>query len=266
MTNFSHPKCYANKTNNCSTKISGEHIISNNILELFEHNKTVKLTGLPWIENKTFNLLSRNSLVSNILCSDHNNALSAFDNEAGKLFRCIKEYDNDFNNSNPKEEYLKLNGHFIEKWMLKIVCGLIASKQVASNGVKINPIMKDVYIDLLFDNTTWGEHWGLYFKIPDGNQIHKYDCMSFMPITGNNEIKAAEFLINNFKFYLLLGNPDIPESWGIHRLNKIHLTNKKVVKTIELEWNDKKFNKWIELTRAATTTESPTEWDEWMKK
>jgi hypothetical protein len=65
------------------------------------------------------------------------------------------------------------------------------------NGVKINPILHDVFIDLLFGNADWEEHWGLYFHIPDNKQIHKFDCVGFMPITGNNEIKAAEFLINN---------------------------------------------------------------------
>ena len=119
MTNYSHQKCYAHGTNNCSQKISGEHIISNNILEQFEHNKTVKLSGHPWIESQSFNLLSRNSLVSNILCTDHNSALSPYDSEAGKLFKCIKDFDENFNNENPKQEKLILNGEFIEKWMLK---------------------------------------------------------------------------------------------------------------------------------------------------
>ena len=266
MKNYSHPKCYANTTNNCSTKISGEHIISDNILKLFEYNKTVKLTGLPWIEHKEFNLLSRNSLVANILCTDHNEALSPYDTEAGKLFRCIKEYDNDFNKSDSKNEHLKFNGHHIEKWMLKIVCGLIASKQIASQGTRTNAIMKDTYIDLLFNNANWQEHWGLYFNIPDGNKIHKYDCISIVPLSANNEVKAAEFLINNFKFYLVLGKPDKPDLWGIHRLNKIHFTNKNVFKTIELEWTNKKYNKYIFLTRTASTTQPPDEWEKWMKK
>jgi hypothetical protein len=266
MANYSHNKCYANKTNNCSKKISSEHILSNNILKLFEHNKTVKLAGLPWIEHETFNLLSRNSLVANILCTGHNASLSPYDTEAGKLFRLIKGFDQDFDNPSPKTEHESLNGQYIEKWMLKIVCGLIASRQISSQGSRISSVIKDEYIDILFNNSEWPKHWGLYFKIPDTNQVHKYDCLSFVPMTGNNEVKAAEFLVNNFKFYLVLGNPDNLDAWGIHRINKFHFTNGKVAKTLELKWNDPSFDKWISFTRGSTTKEPPADWHDWMKK
>jgi hypothetical protein len=228
------------------------------------HNKTVKLTGLSWIENETFDLLARKSLVSNILCTDHNSALSDFDNEAGKFFRCIKDFDGDFNNPNPKKEKLILNGQFIEKWMLKIVCGLIAAKQILLNGDRVNPSMKDIYIDVLFNNATWPDQWGLYFKMPDNNQLHKYDCVSIMPRTANNEVKAAEFLINNFKFNLVLGKPG--GDWGIHRINKILLTKDNITKTIEFDWGDRRFNNWVEFKRAGTTKEPPQDWEDWMKK
>ena len=200
MTNYSHSKCYANALNNCSTKISGEHIMSDNILELFEQDKSVKVTGLPFIEKETFNLLSRKSLVANILCTNHNEQVSKYDSEAGKLFRSIIQYDNDFNDINPKTELIKINGDYIEKWMVKIICGVIASKQIASNGVRINAILKNIYIDTLFNNIRLPKEWGLYFKIPDNHIIHKYNCASVLPMTADNEVKAAEFLINNFKF------------------------------------------------------------------
>ena len=102
--------------------------------------------------------------------------------------------------------------------------------------------MKDIYVDLLFKNETWPEYWGLYFKIPDDNQVHKFDCLSIVPKTGNNEVKAAEFLINNFKFHLVLGRPDKPDAWGIHRLNKILLTKESITKTIEFDWSDNRYN------------------------
>ncbi len=67
MPDFSNPRCYAQKTNKCSESISREHIISNNILEIFEHNKGVKIAGLPWMEHERFNLMSRNARFQNAL-------------------------------------------------------------------------------------------------------------------------------------------------------------------------------------------------------
>ncbi|MBU1297791.1 MAG: hypothetical protein KKG06_11325, partial [Bacteroidetes bacterium] len=166
----------------------------------------------------------------------------------------------------PINETRKFNGDFIEKWMLKTICGLIASNQIAVNSQRQNVVLKEKYVDLLFNNEEWPISWGLYFKLPENKQIHKFDCISVLPYTGNNEVKAAEFLFNNFVFNLSLGKPDKPELWGIHRVNKIHFTNGKVIKTIELEWNDLKYDKWVSLTRTTTTTQTPSDWKDWMKK
>ena len=266
MRNHSHQKCYAKSTKNCSTKISGEHIISDNILRVFEHNKTVKLTGLPWIEKHTFNLLSRKSLVANILCGQHNGELSPFDNEVGKLIRCIKDFDNDFNNPTPTTEKQKFKGEYIEKWMLKTICGFIASNQISENNIKNSVKLKEIYIDILFNNKKFPKDWGLYFKIPDNNEVHKFDCISFLPMTGEGEIKCAEFLFNNFKFYLVLGKPDNPDLWGFRHIFQIRLTDGKATKIIELEWDNLNDNLIVELTRQKISPEFPNDWEEWMKK
>jgi len=266
MTNYAHPRCYANSLQDCSSKISGEHIISNNILELFEQNKSIKVTGLPFIEKEAFNLLSRKSLVSNILCTKHNHDISAYDAEAGKLFRSIINFDNDFYQANPTNEHIFLNGGFIEKWMLKIVCGLIAAGHIASGKIRTSVQLNDIYINLLFTDGVWPPHWGLYFKIPENSAIHKYNCAGVRPMTAGNEIKAMEYLINNFKFFLILGHPDQTDHWGIHRLNKLIFTSGTVSKTIEFRWDDPKHNQVVKLTRAGTVTGPPDEWQDWLKK
>ncbi len=267
MSGFSNPRCYAQKNNKCSNKISREHIISNNILEFFEKNKTVKIAGLPWMKQQTFNLLSRNSLASNILCTAHNSSLSGFDTEAGKLFKCISKFDADFNNPNPKNEHRQINGDYIERWMLKIICGLIASNQISTQGSKITVPLPDLFVDILFEKAKFPENWGLYFKVPEEGIIHKFGSVGITTFTGNRELKAAEFLINNFKFYLLLGNPDNPTSWGIHRIGKIILKEGSISKVVEFTWEDKENDgSFIELTRSKTSDETPKDWEDWMKR
>ena len=69
--------------------------------------------------------------MSNILCSRHNQILSKYDTEAGRLHNCILKFDADFNSPSPKNDVIQINGDYIEKWMLKTICGLVASKQIA---------------------------------------------------------------------------------------------------------------------------------------
>jgi hypothetical protein len=266
MEPYSHPKCYANKTNECDTKVSAEHFISDNILEGLEHNKTVKLTGLPWMEKNSFNLLSRSSLVSNILCTKHNSDLSIYDTEAGNLYRCFLDFDEDFNNPAPIEEIKTFNGDYIEKWMLKTLCGFIASKQIGKDGEKHLVKMNDLYVDILFKNKPWPEYWGLYFKLPDNGIIQKYNAIAFQPMTHNDDVKACEYWISNFKFNFLLGKPDNQDLWGIYRINKLVFSNGKIKKTIILEWGNPIYNQIVELNRVGTTKEQPKEWPDNLKK
>ena len=267
MTNYSHPKCYARSTNDCSDKISKEHFVSNNLLKDFEKDNKVKVTGLPWIQAKTFTLSSRNNMVSNILCTNHNNLLSPYDSEAGTLNRCIRDFDADFNTPTPLNEERQFNGNYIEKWMLKTVCGLIASKQIAQNGQRQNNILlKDVYVDILFNNAILPPFWGMYLKIPDNGQIHKFDCVSVLPMTANNEVKMAEFLFNNFVFNLLLGTPNDPKLCGIYRISKIHFTDGTARKTIIFEWDGPQYDMQIEITRTGTSSEHPSGWENYLKK
>jgi len=87
-----------------------------------------------------------------------------------------------------------------------------------------------------------------------------------MAMTHNNELKVCEFLVHNFKFYLLLGVPDHPDRFGIYRPQNLIFEQKGVEKQIKIYWQDKKYNKFIKFTRVGTTKNPPKEWEEWMKK
>lgn len=264
-TNYAHPKCYAKKTNDCSTTISGEHYISESVLELFKTKETVKITGVKWIPQETFKIVGINSLTANILCTKHNSDLSQCDSAALSLFKSIKDFDADFNSATPKADHVQIDGELLEQWMLKTVVGLIASKQTVSNGVVDSVILKDIYIDILFNGAPWPEQWGLYFK-PPTDKIHKFDSAGVTFAIGNNEVKAAIFTVQNFTFYLLLGVPDVPGSFGIHRINNFYFRQGTIVKQLELKWSDKKYSHWLEFTRQGTYDGHPPDWKEWEKK
>jgi hypothetical protein len=197
--------CLASKYNNCSGGISGEHYISKSILNLSSIDDKVEISGLPWIEPNTFEKIGINSLTANILCTKHNNDLSIYDAEILKLFKAFAEIDNHFNKSCFLDvNEIKIDGNKIEKWMLKTCLGLIASKQISKNDKREELVIKDLYLDILFNDKKIPDNCGLYFKIPNNRMIRKHNGFSFIPQTANCELKSAEFWINNFAFNFII--------------------------------------------------------------
>lgn len=120
-TGFSHPGCYARSLNDCSPTISGEHYISEGVLRLYG-KESAKVKGVKWVPEGNQKEVSINSLTGKILCSRHNHALSPLDATAIKFFEFFtKPWDGD------KDEILLLSGAELERWMLKMLCGIVAS-------------------------------------------------------------------------------------------------------------------------------------------
>src|SRR5205809_280987 len=89
---FSHPKCYASKLNNCSSKISREHFVSHAILRAIGASGPVLTKGLRWQSGSTEQFIPTSRLASNVLCQKHNSALSRLDDEATSLFTFLQDF------------------------------------------------------------------------------------------------------------------------------------------------------------------------------
>lgn len=190
--------------------------------------------------------------------------LSPFDSEMGHFFKPIRKFDEDFNTQKPQSETLFFSGENLEKWMLKTVCAFISANLIAEDGAKKECKLKDEYVDILFNNKAFPEGWGLYGYPVETMQY--YHSISFSPLIGNGEVKAAEFLINNLMFYLLLGKPDTPGGFGIHHPMGIQFKQGPTMKTIEICWKSKQSGEGIFLNRVGTKPNEPNEWDDYLKK
>jgi hypothetical protein len=78
-TGYRHGKCYANRYGDCSTKISREHFISENLLRRIHLTEPAKIAGLAWQDREKFDIVPIKGLASNILCQRHDEALSRLD-------------------------------------------------------------------------------------------------------------------------------------------------------------------------------------------
>jgi hypothetical protein len=227
------------------------------------YDRKVKITGLSWIDYKTWKHLPTESLASKILCENHNNALSDLDAQMGRFFRTILDFDEDFNRDDPKEELAVFSGEDIEKWMLKTVCGMVASCQLATQGQKMDVPLKREWVDILYNNHSWPEYWGMYFKVAD-RTISKFKSISVQTFTIAGELKKAEISINEFKFNLILGKADDPWAWGRYRPRTMIFSQKGVKKYIEICWQNNAYQRQVDLKRIGTTASEPPDWKQWM--
>ncbi len=138
-TGYAHPRCYLRHTRDCSTDISAEHFISKVLLEAM--GGSIEFTGLPWKAPDEVATLRPNNLVSNILCSRHNNALSPLDAAAGRTFRILQEISRDIAPHNPSQamdgRWFLVSGEALELWCLKTLFGMFHAKIATHNGMRL---------------------------------------------------------------------------------------------------------------------------------
>ncbi len=263
LTGHTNNKCYARFDHNCSEKISKEHFISKTLLEQIHLSNTAKVAGLKWQTEETFNSIPISGLASSILCERHNNALSPLDACIGSFAAAIKDYDAALLSCNTAaaSEQREFAGDDIERWMVKCLLGLAASKNLKATN------LKSECIDLLFGNMLWPDGWGLYFSASPASQIyHSASLLIETHIDPTKElILAAHFFIRGLPFVLSLGKPESPQKIGLFRPEAIVLRNGKCEKALVLSWSGGPKSPCILLERSGTYDGPPPDWQEWEK-
>ncbi|MHC2273674.1 hypothetical protein ACVME8_000285 [Bradyrhizobium diazoefficiens] len=73
----SHDRCYMRELHNCEGSISGEHLISETVIEVLRGEGDFTVSGLAWQEAGEEKRLAPGNLTANCLCRRHNSAVSA---------------------------------------------------------------------------------------------------------------------------------------------------------------------------------------------
>jgi hypothetical protein len=201
------------------------------------------------------------SLAARILCRRHNQALSPLDAEAGRLFRTIGGFDKDFNEQHPSDAIAVFSGEDIERWMLKTLCGMVASGHVSKERIVQSNVVSETWVDVLFGRSTWQAPLGMYVCTPD----QTYHSSSFLfqsrihPKTG--ELLVADLQLNGMAFSLLLKKADNPSALGICRPRMLVLKQAAVAKFLEFSWQDSQYRQFVEFTRVRTYDGPSPSWN-----
>jgi hypothetical protein len=241
-TGFAHPKCYLSLTKGCSDKISGEHYISENLLNKIEkQNSTIDVCGLSWLPKEHLKSLGKSSLTAKILCTEHNSNLSGLDSEIGELIEAISSIDLEFQSNEPTGRFYSVDGTYIERWILKTLVGMTESRQIKQKSGEPFKYKKKCLELICSAEARWPLGWGLYAAKPQG-QIYHSSSFELLPKhnPSNGELLAFALKFNGFEMNFLMGKPDNSLEFGVHRPNKIIFEKEGVKSEIEFNWQKHK--------------------------
>lgn len=199
---FSHLDCYLRAAGGCSDRISGEHPLSRAVLATM-NAAHVFVQGFHW-QKESEQRIGINSLTANILCGEHNNALSDLDKMARSFFAAMKLNES---RQTPKSVNFKFSGHDLERWMLKALAGMAAAGSFRDSEGRAMPIDPNVDTPLLLtDPDAWKPPIGLFMLHRTGEAYQQRDNVEIAALARQPEMTVIGMIIRirGMQFVLLL--------------------------------------------------------------
>lgn len=232
-------KCYARHLGNCDVK-SREHFISKTILETLA---PFGVQGFPWLKPGETGPASPGSLASAILCKRHNSFLSAFDSEAAKLFAHLRLIDS---KRTPEElssvPSLTIDGVLFEKWLLKALCGAMASGNIQVDGKFFGKLVPSEYlVDMLFQDDPWSIGAGLFVDFGQRRRVDAFRGLGYDPVfvkttATNAMICGVDVHLWGFPFRGLFATYEDGTIPPGYRPPKLEVANGPTRKEIKFKW------------------------------
>jgi hypothetical protein len=204
--------------------------------------KSIEISGAPWLKPGEKKILAFGSLVSNCLCGTHNNALTNLDAAAGKFFEAFQKCGT--TETGPPLQFI-FNGHDIERWLLKMLAGMAASNYLADGGeILANGLHEAIdVVGLLQEPAKWAPPLGLYFTQRLGQRFRRRDIFHLAPLSliGGKEIAGLLADIQGLHIALLAIDRPItgsPLEESGYRPGKIEFVVGDVEHRILLSWDD----------------------------
>ncbi len=261
-TGYSHVRCYAAVSNDCSPRVSSEHWLSDNILRAADGGKPVLMSGMPWQAGDTHRL-SAKAMGANVLCDRHNGALSRLDSVTGQLFRTLRDFQADLREVEDPHghEFALFHGDVIERWMLKLFWGATAARTLGKVGQRIEGLRADIDLawlaDVLFRGEPLPDKWGLYMAGRIGIPFSGEAEVAIQPTTGpDGSLWAGTVEFGAVALQFCLGVPQPSETINLqwHPLGLFLLPARaETQKVVALPW-DAGGSKPFVLTRLANGT------------
>ena len=200
-TGLPNPACYGSGYYDCVNKMSAEHYLSRSILEIVNQSTGALHFGdlLPDGQYHDKQIAPK-AAAAKVLCKRHNEALAELDTFGKRLFTALGKINNPENVTG--NQVLLVNGHDVERWILKALCGFMASGEAEPFGGRPPTWRAPLpWLDVLYGRATLPDGSGLYCSQEDGWTGGRKG-VSITPIGNHVNVGAAEAQMNGCKFLL----------------------------------------------------------------
>jgi hypothetical protein len=183
-TQLSNPSCYLSCMSNCTSKITKEHFVSRTILEQLTKGGILHFQNAAhFFGGKSQVEIGIDSFAAKVLCDNHNSALSSLDAAAGAAFQRIECLAKDLvhaENGHGLNSFHVVSGIDVERWMVKVYCGLVAAGKIRSASGRITQpsVLNNELLTALMGTTSLQPPLGLYMHTSAG-QITRPGLLSF---------------------------------------------------------------------------------------
>jgi hypothetical protein len=194
-TGYSHANCYARDLHDCDEKLSREHYMSEAVLRYLDARGGLRASGFPWQRGSEPQQLPPDAFASRMLCTRHNSALSNLDAMALRLLAACDEP------AGFRGAFLHLfSGHDIERWLLKVLCGMAVSKNLALDTG--DAAVPTEWIEMLFDQREFRDQQGLYVCREPGHSVTAPQGVSIRAISNAAGISGVGVQLCSYEIVL----------------------------------------------------------------
>jgi hypothetical protein len=241
---YAHPKCYARALGNCSTDLSDEHFLSESVLAVV-HPTKVTVAGFAWLGDNTRRIPNKR-LAARILCKAHNEALSGLDESGRRFFQWMQDAIIEFAQDHPKaqEDWIRaVNGHDLERWMMKALFGLIASGVAENKSPDLSKLPPPIEaLRILFGYDPIPQGWGMYWRTQFGVEENNSFALEVATITRDAAVGGLFLRFNGHEIWFLMQKgalaPEIRPPEFSYRPMDLDFRYRSTQKVIHLGWSD----------------------------
>lgn len=204
-------RCYLSSLGNCSSKITKEHFISRNILERITTDRLTFEDAGHFFGGKERVEIGVSDFASKVLCDIHNPALAILDTAVGIAFSTIEATAKDIASAVDPSAALKsfhlASGIDIERWMIKVYCGLVAAGKIRSVTGRVleRSVLPSCLLDALLGIGLLPSPLGLYHHSYAG-QTRRLGGISFgtiMLTEGSDDVGGLMLSLGPMNFVLI---------------------------------------------------------------